>query len=123
MPESKPRRAVDLTFRNEKVLISLPVLSEIREVLGCKQFRRYVDDIDVRAFLAALTSEAEWIDTVLEIKACRDPKDDKFLELAVSGHATHIISGDSDLLALNPFQDIQIIPPHSFLELLLSSAP
>lgn len=51
------------------------------------------------------------------ITACRDPKDDKFLELAVSGRATHIISGDTDLLTLNPFRGIAILPPRAFLEL------
>jgi predicted nucleic acid-binding protein len=44
-----------------------------------------------------------------------DPKDDKFLELAVNGHADMIVSGDSDLLALNPFRDIPIVPPAIFI--------
>jgi uncharacterized protein len=57
------------------------------------------------------------VDAVETITACRDPKDDKFLELAVSGHANYIVSGDSDLLALDPFRGVQIIPPHSFLKL------
>ena len=55
------------------------------------------------------------------IRTCRDAKDDKFLELAVSGKATHIISGDEDLLALNPFRDIPIITPRQFLESLTQS--
>jgi hypothetical protein len=48
--------------------------------------------------------------------ACRDPKDDKFLSLAVSGLATHIVTGDADLLALHPFQGIQILTPGALLE-------
>src|SRR6185437_8803775 len=52
----------------------------------------------------------------VEITACRDPKDNKFLSLAVSGHATDIITGDSDLLALNPFQGINILQPQNFLQ-------
>jgi putative PIN family toxin of toxin-antitoxin system len=86
-------------------------------VLSRKQFRRYVDRDDIRRFLSALTREAEWIDVDVQIAACRDPKDDKFLELAISGHATHIVTGDSDLLALDPFRGIRILPPHLFLEL------
>ncbi len=53
----------------------------------------------------------------VKIQACRDAKDDKFLEVAVSGHGTHIVTGDSDLLALNPFQGIEILAPHRFLEI------
>ncbi len=45
-----------------------------------------------------------------------DPKDNKFLELALAGNATCIITGDKDLLVLNPFRNIQIISPKEFLE-------
>ena len=99
-----------------KILVSFAVLSELYEVLSRKRFRRHVNEEDIRSFLAALTREAEWVDVNVQIQACRDPKDDKFLELAVSGKGTHIVTGDSDLLALNPFQGIAILPPHRFLE-------
>jgi predicted nucleic acid-binding protein len=49
------------------------------------------------------------------ITACRDPKDNKFLELAVSGQATHLISGDPDLLVLSPFRGIPIVTPQAFV--------
>jgi len=118
----KPRQALDLALQKGKVLLSFPVLAELYEVLGRKRLRRYIDEEDVRIFLAALTREAQWVDVDVQIAACRDSKDNKFLELAVSGHATHIVTGDSDLLALDPFQGIQILPPHSFLELSLPPA-
>ena len=98
-------------------MLSFAVLAELYEVLGRKQFARYVDDEDVRRFLAALTRQTQWVEVDVEIAACRDSKDDKFLELAVSGHATHIVTGDSDLLVLNPFQGIEILSPSSFLAL------
>jgi uncharacterized protein len=44
-----------------------------------------------------------------------DPKDDKFLELAVNGHADLIISGDADLLALDPFRGVPIVTPAAFV--------
>lgn len=50
------------------------------------------------------------------IAACRDPTDDKFLELAVNGNAAVIVSGDADLLALNPFRTIPIVPPATFVQ-------
>jgi len=81
-----------------------------------------VDEEDIRSFLAALTREAEWVEVGVRITACRDPKDDKFLELAVSGRGTHIVTGDSDLLALDPFQGIEILPPHRFLQLPTANA-
>ena len=47
---------------------------------------------------------------------CRDPTDDKFLELAVNDHADLIVSGDGDLLALNPFRQIPIVTPAAFVQ-------
>jgi uncharacterized protein len=115
--DSKPRRALDRALREGKLLLSFAALAELYEVLTRKRFRQYVDEEDIRSFLAALTRKAQWVDVDVEIRACRDSKDDKFLELAVSGHATHLVTGDSDLLVLNPFQGIHILPPHLFLEL------
>ena len=53
---------------------------------------------------------AELVPITERIAACRDPTDDKFLELAVSGRADLIVTGDADLLTLNPFRSIPIIP-------------
>lgn len=117
LSESKPRQALDIALRKGKVLLSFPVLAELYEVLGRKEFRRYEDEEEVQVFLAALTRETVWVDVQSRIEVCRDRSDDKFLELAVDGGATHPVTGDSDLLALHPFQGIQILPPHSFLRL------
>jgi putative PIN family toxin of toxin-antitoxin system len=117
LPDSKPRHALDKALRDGRVLVSFTTLAELHEVLSRKRFRRYVDEEEIRSFLAALTREAEWVDVEARIQACRDPKDDKFLELAVSGEGTHIVTGDADLLALNPFRGVEILPPHRFLEL------
>jgi predicted nucleic acid-binding protein len=50
------------------------------------------------------------------IDECRDPKDNKYLELAISGHAESLITGDEDLLVLNPFRNIKIITALEFLD-------
>jgi predicted nucleic acid-binding protein len=64
--------------------------------------------------LVRMLADAEPI--IERIAACRDPADDKFLELAVNGHGDLIVSGDADLLALNPFRDIPIVPPATFVQ-------
>jgi predicted nucleic acid-binding protein len=48
------------------------------------------------------------------VTECRDPKDDKFLELAVNGRADLIVSGDTDLLVLGAFRGIPVITPAAF---------
>ncbi|WP_280514231.1 putative toxin-antitoxin system toxin component, PIN family [Anabaena sp. PCC 7938] len=61
--------------------------------------------------------ESEEIEIVQRVKKCRDPKDDKFLEIAINGNATHIITGDKDLLELHPFGGVDIITATQFLEI------
>src|SRR5882762_6840531 len=68
-----------------------------------------------RVWLEDVMAAAELVQIGERITACRDPKDDKFLELAVNGHADLIISGDADLLALNPFRGIPIVTPTAFV--------
>lgn len=72
------------------------------------------------AFLAAFIRDASLVDISVVIEACRDTKDNKFLELAGSGKASAIMSGDDDLLVLDPFQGIPIITPLQFLTHYLS---
>lgn len=107
---------MDRSLRDGTILLSFDTLSELFEVLSRKQFRRYIDEEDIRRFLAALTREAEWIEITRQVFACRDPKDDKFLSLAVNGNASHLVTGDADLLVLHPFEGIQILSPAAFLE-------
>jgi predicted nucleic acid-binding protein len=47
---------------------------------------------------------------------CRDPKDNKFLALAIDGQADAIIRGDDDLHVLHPFRGIPILTPREFVE-------
>src|SRR4029077_8920004 len=71
-----------------------------------------------RAWLRGVMSTAELVVIAERIAACRDPTDDKFLELAVNGHAELIVSGDADLLALNPFREIPIMTPATFVQVM-----
>jgi putative PIN family toxin of toxin-antitoxin system len=117
VPDSKPRRALDRAFQEGKVLLSFATLAELYDVLHRKQLRRYVEEEDARSFVAALARESVWIDVNVQINTCRDPKDNKFLEVAVSGQATQLITGDADLLVLDSFQGIRILSPQEFLDL------
>ena len=57
----------------------------------------------------------EKVEIIRKIKACRDPKDNKFLDAAINGQAEVIITSDKDLLILHPYQSIQIITPAQYL--------
>ena len=115
LPQSRPRQALDYVRRHGTVLVSAAALSELREVIRRPRFNRYLLEGQRREFLYNLEQDSELIPITHAITACRDPNDDKFLELALSGNATHIITGDHDLLALHPFRSIPIITPATFL--------
>ncbi len=116
LKRSVTRQAFDRALEYGHFLLSPKTLNELHEVLQREEFDKYVEFEERLQFLNALVREAILIDATETIIACRDPKDDKFLELAVSGHAQCIVSGDQDLLVLNPFRSIPILTPRSFLE-------
>jgi putative PIN family toxin of toxin-antitoxin system len=68
------------------------------------------------AAIEKIRSIATWVEPSIHIRACRDARDDKFLEVAVHGKADAIVTGDADLLALDPFQGIAILTPADYLE-------
>lgn len=114
--QSIPRQAFDAALDGGRILISQAVVEELNEVLSRKKFERYVPQEKRTRFLVALFRKAIFVEILEKIQECRDPKDDKFLELAVNGDATAIISGDKDLLALNFFRGISIMTPSQFLQ-------
>lgn len=114
--QSKPAQVFRTVLDSGNVLVSVETLEEIRNVLNRKKFDRYISLEDKRDFLAVLVRRSSLIEPTLRTIACRDPKDNHILELAVSGQADFIITGDNDLLVLNPFQEIQILTPDTWLQ-------
>ena len=68
-----------------------------------------------RAFVADLALAAMQVELSGLVRVCRDPDDDKLLEIAAVGRADCLVTGDQDLLILNPFQRIPILTPAGFL--------
>jgi len=75
-------------------------------------------DEDIQTVVGLILLRGEAVTPQERITACRDPRDDKFLEVAVAGQADVIVSGDEDLLVLHPFAGIPIVPPAAFLRML-----
>lgn len=96
--------------------MSLVLLQELEEVLRREKLQRYVSSARREEFLEALIERAVFLEPAEAVRACRDPKDDKVLELAIAGKAQLIVSGDQDLLTLSPFRGVEILRPEEFLE-------
>ena len=113
--KSSPRQALNKARELGIVLMSQSIWSEISEVLVRPKFDKYLTIQDRQLFLFVFEQKVRFIDIQENISACRDPKDDKYLELAISGEAECIVSGDQDLLTLHPFREIPIITVTQFL--------
>ncbi|MHC5855319.1 putative toxin-antitoxin system toxin component, PIN family [Nostoc sp.] len=113
--QSKPRQALDQATVIGVIILSNSVLSELEEVLYRPKFDRYLTKERRQEFLEDLTENAQFIDVTEQIDECRDPKDNKYLELALSGQAECIVTGDDDLLVLNPWRGIEILTVQEFL--------
>ena len=116
-PRSLPGQVLYYAIDYRALIISEATLSELIDVLLRPRFDSYLEEEDRVEFITSLRRQAGSVVITQSISVCRDPRDDKFLELALSGRATHVVSGDRDLLALHPFRDIPILTPRDFLDL------
>ena len=114
---SVPRRAVKKALRDGVLLFSECTMDELKEVLFRSKFDRYVSPQERALFLGQLGAVGEFIPIVQVIRECRDPKDDKFLEIALNGRADVIITGDADLLELHPWREVAVLSPGDYLNL------
>lgn len=99
------------------LLYSQPLLEELADVLNRPRSRdKYaLSEADIATVLRLILLRGEAVTPTKSITACRDPKDNKFLEVAVAGQADVLVSGDEDLLVLHPFEGGPIIAPAEFL--------
>jgi putative PIN family toxin of toxin-antitoxin system len=115
LPEQALLRAVDAPNR---LILSQEVEDEYREVIFRPKFDRFASVERRRRILDIVVFAAERIEPSESIRECRDPKDDKYLALAVAGRADVVVSGDMrHLLSMNPWRGIPILSPAGFLAL------
>lgn len=91
------------------ILFSNTLFSELIEVLQRPKFRKYFSEEAIEELIAMLYDRVTWVEIDQCFNDCRDAKDNFLLDLSVSGKADYLITGDDDLLSLNPFHGIQII--------------
>lgn len=119
-PDSIPRQAFLYAMANATLCVSPATLEELEVVLMRDKFDRYLDQESRCIFFqqyrsASLLFPVTELETNVITPPCRDPRDNKFLALALHCSAHMLISSDDDLLVLNPWQNIPILTPVQFL--------
>ncbi|MBW4676726.1 MAG: putative toxin-antitoxin system toxin component, PIN family [Desmonostoc geniculatum HA4340-LM1] len=115
LPGSKPNRALKKVQDLGKLLVSESIWLELEQVVARPKFNRYITLEERNDFLVDLSETVQFMDVTEQVNECRDPKDKKYLELALSGKAECIMTGDDDLLVLNPWRGIEILTVQEFL--------
>ena len=113
---SPPRLALETAKNQGIIILSDTVIDELSNVLSRSKFDRYLAKSIRQELLETLVEASLLVQPSESIDECRYPKDNKYLELAISGHAESLITGDEDLLVLNPFRNIKIITVLEFLD-------
>lgn len=109
-----PLEAVLRTFEEDvQLLASEATLGELERVMAYDELP--FTAADRSEFLAILRREAQIMDPEGTVEVCRDPDDDKFLEVALSGDGTYVVSGDEDLRAVGDYEGITVLSPAAFV--------
>ncbi len=115
-PQSTNRKAFDKALLLGELVASNKTMEELIEVLFRGKFDKYfLNDNERWVIINKIEINTKVFAPLITISDCRDPKDNKFLELAISANASCVISGDKDLLALHPFREIPILNAVDFI--------
>jgi hypothetical protein len=113
--DSVPERALLRAEEVDVLALSAAVDAEIAGVLDRPKFAQAIPLARRQRLLEFLRRAAVWFEPAVRVTDCRDPKDDKYLELALAAGAETIVSGDDDLLVLHPWRGVRILRPADYL--------
>ncbi len=109
---------LDSIFENPniKLVFSKELLEEFIEVSQRPKFRKYFSLTDLQDLLFSIKEQALFVPVKSTVTVCRDPKDNFLLALAKDSKATHLITGDKDLLELKTFGKTKIVTIARYLD-------
>jgi len=91
------------------LLFSEELIAEFVEVAQRPRFRKYFLISDIQEVLIKVRTKAELVSVTSIIDIFLDPKDNFVLALAQDGNASHLLTGDKDLLVLKKFGSTSIL--------------
>lgn len=97
------------------LLYSQQLIDEFIEIAQRSKFKKYFTAKDLQILLLAISKRSQFIDVSSIVEVCRDPKDNFLLALAKDGKASHLITGDKDLLVLKKFGRTKILTLTEYL--------
>ena len=114
-PQSVPALALQKALLHHELCASEATFAELQDVLSRSKFDRYAAAKTRQAFVEGLLLYVRLVDVSQVVNDCSDPKDNKFLALALTVNAEMIVASDPHLTAMHPWRGIPILPPAAFL--------
>lgn len=119
IPRSVHAELVDRLLADGRLIFSQATFSELETRIWKPKFDRYLPIERRKHILHELDASALWVEIPAELERqtfSRDVKDDAFIHAALAGGATRLISGDEDLLSLNPLGNLHIVNPRATMD-------
>jgi len=120
-PGGPPGKVLErfLSAASFDLVISPQIVDEVLRALAYPKVRKVLRGVDAQLWFEDIVVLADLVAGAHEIsRVSRDPDDDKYLAAAVEGRATHVVTGDQDLLSVGLFEDVEVVTPRAFLSLL-----
>jgi putative PIN family toxin of toxin-antitoxin system len=119
--DSVPGEIFRQTLTNAFLTVtSEPILREVERTISKDYFRRALIDVDCQSILAALRRRSLVVPITAAVSGVAShPEDDLVLATAVSSDADFLVTGDKQLLALDVYQEVHIVSPRRFIEILI----
>lgn len=116
-PKGISAQALEIGIEHFELACSKETLAELLDVLKRDKFDKYLSKAERAERLEAYAQSVIFFNVLLAVTDCKDPKDNKFLSLAITAQAKVIVSGDKrDLLSMNPYRGVDIIGLRAFVD-------
>ncbi len=115
--KSPPARVVEYIRHNGFFAFSVETFTELEEVLNRPKFDKFILKEERCRFINQIKAICILYEIYQPVNLCRDPKDNKFLDVAIASYADHLITGDEDLLVLENIGNTSIITPRTFVDM------
>lgn len=99
-----------------QIIVSDETIAEFADVFIRPKFDKYLSSAKRLTIIEDFKTITKAFRPTETVSICRDEKDNKYLELALTAQADCIITGDADLLVLHPFEYIPILSAAGFLK-------
>ena len=120
-PDREPAQIFRRAILEHEVVTSVECFNELAQVLARDKFNAWRPLENRLLWIRLFRDAVQLLEAPAVITDCRDPKDNKFLDLAVYSKADVLVSSDIHLLEMHPYRDSPILTLADFRKRILDA--